>query len=134
MNHNKYLDLFLEGKLVATPAVEHQVEYFWGVPNNLLDIIRELDIGYGLRSDKISEFVSGMVVILGFIKGNKAHYDNMNIVIDSDIKKFAEFVHYNSKFFNSEKAPDVPTIENIIRSHLPEKYQQDLYLFPDNPE
>lgn len=127
MNPHKYLDMLLEGKLVATPPVEHEVAYFTGVPDNLLDITRELDIKYGILTNKTTELVGETVHLLGFIKTingrPKANYENMNAVTEDNIKKFAEYIHYSPQFFNGGKSPDKSEIEYIIRKHLPGKYQ-----------
>jgi hypothetical protein len=134
MKPSEYLDTLLESKLVATPAVESNLKYFTGIPDALLDIVRDLDIKYGIRVDKVFEVAGEMVHKLGFIKtiagSPKANYEDLNIVKDANIKDFAEFVHHSPIYFNSIKSPSISEIEHIIRKHLPgknKKQQTDLF-------
>lgn len=136
MKSREYLDLLLEGKLVATPSIEQSIAYFTGIPNDLLDIIRELDIKYGVRVSEVTALVGNMVEHLGFIKTiggiQKAKYENMKDVKDTNIKKFTKYVHDRPIYFNGGESPDEKAIEDIIRKHLPGKYKQQTNLFDES--
>jgi len=138
MKSYEYLNLLIEGKLIATPSVEKELVYFTGIPNDLLDIVRELDIKYGVRSDKAIEIVGEMVHQLGFIKtiagAPHANYEDLRIATNSDIRKFAEFIYNSPSYFNGGESPSKNEIENIIRKHLPGKFKQQTNLFDEAKE
>lgn len=139
MEPHKYLDLLLEGKLVATPHVEPHIAFFIGIPNTLLNIAREIDIKHGLKPSNVKGFVAEIVQKLGFIKKvdgeSKADYSNMNIIKDSNIKELAAFIHDSPFYFTSRETPEMNEVEAIIRKHLPEKYRlSQPNLFPNDLE